>query len=103
MARDNKGAGTRRENQVKDLREAEGWVVTRSPGSLGPADLVCLKAGETPLLEQVKATTGSPWQGFGPKERSELSATAKRAGAVALLCHWPPYGKPKWYGEDQWP
>lgn len=101
--KNNKAAGTRRENQVRDLLAAEGWVVMRAPASIGAADLIALKAGELPRLVQVKANTGNPYKTFGPKERRELMDVAEQAGGIAELCHWPPHGACNWLGSAVWP
>jgi Holliday junction resolvase len=50
----NKGAkGARGERERKKIREAEGYTVTRSGGSLGPFDLVGVRK-DGGFLEQVK-------------------------------------------------
>jgi Holliday junction resolvase len=98
-----KAAGTRRENQVRDLLASEGWVVMRAPASIGAADLIALKDGSTSRFIQVKATAGGPYKTFGPGERRELSQVAKQAGGVAELCWWPPRGACRWVSEQDWP
>lgn len=96
--------GAVRERQVAERYEANGWVVYRSAGSHGPADLVALKAGVMPELVQVKATKAGPWSGFGPADREELRDEALRAGARAVLCHWPPDRKgPRFLHVQDWP
>ena len=47
--------GYRVERQIRILLEKNGWKVVRAGGSLGEADLVCLKRGKCILL-QVKST-----------------------------------------------
>lgn len=99
-----KAAGTRREHAVRRMLEANDWLVTRAPASLGEADLVALKRGERPMLVQVKANvSGGPWANFRPRERLALREAASRAGAVAMLAHWPPHGELAWYDEAEWP
>jgi len=43
------------ERKVRKILEARGWRVVRAGGSLGEADLVCLKKGNCILL-QIKST-----------------------------------------------
>ncbi len=87
--RNAKAKGAEKERRTKALLEAEGWYVTRAGASLGAADLVALRAGERPLLVQVKASD-RPFKNFGPTERGELRDVAAAAGAVATLAWWPP-------------
>lgn len=95
--------GHDRERGVKALLEAEGWVVTRAAGSLGDADLMCLKRGMPPRLVEVKSTHRGPFHGFGPADRRDLLLAAWMAGAEAWLCWWPPRKKPQWVHSDEWP
>jgi Holliday junction resolvase len=95
--------GIVRERQVMAVLRAEGWVVYRAAGSHGHADLVALRAGDPPRLVQVKGTAGGPWEHFGPAERAALIAEAVQAGAVAMLCWWPPRRPVQWIGGDLWP
>ena len=95
--------GARRERQVRDSLVAAGWLVVRATGSLGFADLVALKAGERPLMVEVKANAGSPFKNFPPERRRELVEAAEMAGAVAVLAHWPPRGKLQWIYSSEWP
>lgn len=83
-----KGAG--RELRVKEHYERNGWVVYRSAGSHGPADLVALKDGLMPELIQVKSSAAGPFAHFGPAEREELRDEAIKAGARAVLAWYPP-------------
>ncbi len=98
-----KAAGTRKENLVKRRLEAENWLVTRGAASLGEADLVALKRGETPMLVQVKANAGARFMNFRPVEREALRTAAYCAGAEAWLVHWPPRAQPVWLAEQDWP
>lgn len=76
----NKSRGTALEHQVRDDLVERGWLVVRPGASLGPADLVALRAGWDPLLVQVKIG------GYMlPAERRELCEAAERSGAVPLL------------------
>lgn len=98
-----KRAGTRKEHKVRDRMAKDDWMVTRGAGSLGAADLVCLRAGSTPRLVQVKGDAAGPYTHFGPAERVRLSLTAKIAGAEAWLAWWPPRGVLRWIPETEWP
>jgi len=98
-----KRAGTKREHQVADVLRSEGWIVYRSAGSHGCADLVAMRVGFPPMLVQVKGNAGGPWEHFRPVERRELEAEAIMAGATAHLVHWPPRHIPRWYGRLEWP
>lgn len=94
--------GPRREHQVANVLRREGWVVYRSSGSHGNADLVAMRAGFPPMLVQVKSSV-RPFEHFRPAERLALAHEAIAAGAVAHLCHWPANGQPRWYGRHEWP
>ncbi len=50
-----KKKGYRVERKIRLLFEEHGWRVVRAGGSLGEADLICLKKGKCILL-QVKST-----------------------------------------------
>lgn len=103
--------GHDRERAVKKILVGEGWVVLRAPGSLGTFDLVALRsvkyapfgvASECRLIE-VKSTAGGPYERFGPQDRAELLAAAKKAGAKAELAYWPPHGQLRWIASSEWP
>jgi Holliday junction resolvase len=94
--------GTTRERQVRAQLEADGWVVVRAAGSLGPVDLVALRNGTARLI-QVKGTAKGPWHSFGPDDRQAMLWLADRAGAEAWLAWWPPRREPKWIASWQWP
>ena len=111
-----KAKGTAVEHKVRKRLLAEGWVVYRGAASLGSADLIALRGGEPEtyasgretfsevLLIQVKANkSGGPYANFRKAERSSLSAEAAKAGAEAVLVHWPPNGEEAWYHEPSWP
>lgn len=95
--------GHDRERAVRRLLEAEDWWVARAAGSLGDADLIALKDGRRPRLIEVKSTAGGPYERFTPSRRAELRLAATIAGADALLCWWPPRGKPTWLPAESWP
>jgi Holliday junction resolvase len=95
--------GHDRERQVRRLLENDDYFVARACGSLGDVDLVALRAGSRPLLIEVKSTAAGPFHSFGPKDRIDLLFAAELAGADAILCWWPPRGKPTWFKSDQWP
>jgi len=81
------------ERRTRAALEADGWLVVRSAGSLGVADLVALKDGYTPRLVSCKLTHYLP-----PKQRRELIAAAELAGALGILA-WSE--KPGWVGLEQ--
>lgn len=83
--------------------ERGGWWVARAAGSLGDADLIALKAGETPQMIEVKSTAAGPYHSFGPKDRAELLAAAERAGAEPMLVWWPPRKPAEWIEDESWP
>lgn len=95
--------GHDRERAVKKLLELDGWFVIRAAASLGFADLVALRDGDLPRMIEVKSTAGGPWEHFGPADRQALSDAADKAGAVAVLCWWPPRRDPRWLHRDVWP
>jgi len=100
------GAGARgasRERQVMKKLRDDGWVVYRAAGSHGCADLVALRYDRQPMLVQVKASQQSPFEHFGPEARVALIEEAFRAGAQAMLGHWPAHGELRWIPADLWP
>jgi hypothetical protein len=93
--------GRERELAVAEvLRTQYGMVSYRL--AWGNADVIGLKAGERPLLVQVKATARA-WERFTPVERSALLHEALMAGAHCVLAHWPRHGRLTFYGPDEWP
>jgi Holliday junction resolvase len=98
--------GRSRELRVADVLRLEGWVAYRVPQP-SAADVVALKAGHAPLLVQVKSTSGSAYERFGPADRRALAHEAIAAGADAALAWWPKGGPLTIiYGADwpgQWP
>ena len=76
----NRHRGDYFERQTRDALRECGWVVIRGAGSMGPADLVALRAGTRPLLISCKLHGR-----IGPAERLTLLDYADIAGARALL------------------
>lgn len=103
MAKVDSQRGIQRERDLKNRLIDEGYFAMRAPASLGVADVVALKAGEEPLMIEVKSTTAGPYAGFGPADREALSEMAAAAGAKAFLVWWPKRKPPKWIPEDEWP
>lgn len=92
------------ERLTADLFEADGYVVFRSAGSLGAADLAALRAGSDPLLIQVKYARKTPWSAFAPAERRALLRDAAKAGARAIYCYWA-FGTSRLqiFPSEEWP
>ena len=67
------------EYKVRDYFRDLGWVVVRSAGSKTKADLVCMKAGITLLIQCKRA--GWP----GPKERLAFTETCQLAGVPGIV------------------
>lgn len=88
---------------MKRWYEDHGWFAMRAPASLGVCDLVALKKGNTPLMIEVKANVGNLYKNFQPADRRELAEAAEKAGANALLAHWPPRGHLTLIGSEHWP
>ena len=76
----NRQRGDYLERQARDALRAHQWVVVRAAGSHGPADLVALRAGRTPLLIACKVD-GT----IGPGERRALVDAADMGGARPML------------------
>ena len=95
--------GIRRERSVLDTLRQDGWLAFRAPASLGVADVLALRAGDTPRLIEVKSDKDSPYDHFGPAKRKRLSEAARLAGAAAFLAWWPPRGALHWIPEAMWP
>lgn len=76
----NRGRGDYLERQTRSALRAAGWIVVRAAGSLGVADIVGLRAGNTPLLVSCKLGALPP-----PDERIALLAAAERAGARPIV------------------
>lgn len=80
MPNANRRAGDYFERQTRDALRAHGWLVVRSAGSLGIADLVALRAGNTPLIVSCKVSGQLP-----RAERLAFVEAARGAGARPLL------------------
>jgi hypothetical protein len=110
-----KAAGTKRELKEVHLRRDQGYVAFRTPASMGVCDVIAMKAQQVDyepwsvvdlsevLMEEVKANKGNPFMHFRRPEREALRKAAARAGATALLVHWPPYGARREYRVEDWP
>lgn len=88
MGLSNRQRGDYFERQVRDALAAHGWLVIRSAGSLGIADLVALRAGKTPTLVSCKLSGR-----IGPGERAALILAADKAGARPLVAMRPRGGR----------
>jgi Holliday junction resolvase len=96
------GRGRHRERQVAERLRSEGWVVLKGT-SFGVCDLAAMRAGDTPLLVEVKANQGSPYMNFRGEEREVLALEARRAGARAVLAWWPPRRPLRLIPSSEWP
>lgn len=76
----NRARGDYLERQTRAALRQYGWLVIRSGGSLGVADLVALRAGNRPLIVSCKIGGLPP-----PHERAELLEAAKEAGARPIV------------------
>lgn len=103
MAKADSQRGIQRERDLVNQLKEDGWFAMRAPASLGVADVVALKAGERPMMCEVKSTTAGPYAGFGPADREALSEMAAAADADPFLVWWPKRSKPKWIPESEWP
>lgn len=83
----NRERGDYLERQAREALRELGWFVVRAGGSLGPADLVALRAGYVPLLVGCK-TNGE----MGPRERDAMVDAGELAGARPLLAWRPKRG-----------
>jgi len=70
------------ERRARAALEADGWLVVRSAGSLGVADLVALRRGYTSRLISCKVTHHLP-----RRQALALIEAAEKAGAWAV-CAW---------------
>lgn len=86
------GASPRRrgdyhERKVRANLEKHGWLVVRSAGSLGPADLIAIHHARMPVLVSCKISGKVP-----PAEWDELYLVAMRHGAHAIVASRPKDG-----------
>lgn len=95
-------AGRARERQVMGHLAGEGWVCMKGT-TYGVCDLVALRAGDTPMLVEVKSTSGGPYERFLPSQREVLALEARRAGARAVLAWWPPRKQLRLIPSEFWP
>lgn len=95
-------AGRARERQTADALRSEGWVVLKGT-TYGTCDLVAMRAGDPPMLIEVKSTSGGPYERFGPDDRAALRAAAEQAGAQAVLAYWPPRKPLRLIFAAEWP
>lgn len=94
--------GRARERQVAERLRAEGWVVLKGT-SFGICDLAAMRDGDTPMLVEVKSDHRSPYENFRSLQRETLVCEAARAGARAVLAHWPPRGQLRLIPSSEWP
>jgi Holliday junction resolvase len=80
-------AGDRFERATVDRLRALGYLVIRSAGSLGPADLVALRGDTLPLLVSCKITDNTT-----ARIRIQFAAIAVEAGALAIIATKPKPG-----------
>jgi len=83
-----RAAGDRHERAVCERLRALGYLVIRSAGSFGVADVVALRGDSLPLLISCKITDRTT-----TAERMELAAVAVDAGAIALIASKPQRGR----------
>jgi Holliday junction resolvase len=76
----NRQRGDYLERQARSALVSYGWFVVRAAGSHGPADLVALRRGKTPLAVSVKLDGR-----LRPYERDELLWLADLAGVVPVV------------------
>lgn len=76
----NRHRGDYFERQTRAALRALGWVVNRSAGSMGAADLWALRRGNTALFVSCKLNGR-----IDPHERAVLLSTADQAGARGIV------------------
>ena len=82
MPNNNRRRGDEFERRTKADLEMRGWVVVRSAGSLGPADLVALHHSRPPIIVSCKIP------GYlRPTENDVLIETSLRSGAIPLMAY----------------
>jgi Holliday junction resolvase len=88
-----RAAGDYFERRTRDALTAAGWIVVRSAGSLGAADLVAMKAGNVPLMVSCKRG------GYIPRsEVIRLVDAALKAGAAPVVAQ---AAQPGWAEFDE--
>jgi Holliday junction resolvase len=98
------GRGHDRERDMAKRLKADGYIVMRAAGSLGPIDVVAMRWDKVPQFLQIKSDVSSPYANFRPAERAELVEVAEQAGANAWLVWWPPDRRgPRWIAPSDWP
>jgi Holliday junction resolvase len=80
--------GTAFEHRVKGILEKEGWLVTRSPKSGSPYDLMAIKLSHWPILVQCKLRGRMTIAAWG-----EIADLALKHGAKAIHAYKLPRGK----------
>lgn len=82
--------GARYERATRDILKAEGYQVIRSAGSLGAADLMAMKPGQTLLLQCKRCAANDPPMSriIGGDEWNALYQQAMAAGAIPVLAAW---------------
>lgn len=86
-----RAAGDRFERACCDRLRALGYLVIRSAGSFGIADVVALRGDTLPLLISCKITDRTT-----TAERMEFLAAAIDAGALAVIASKPAPGAIRW-------
>lgn len=86
-----RAAGDRFERAVCDRLRALGYLVIRSAGSFGVADVVALRGDTLPLLVSCKISDH-----MTTAERMEFLAAATDAGALAVIAFKPSRGNIGW-------
>lgn len=86
-----RAAGDRFERVCFDRLRAAGFLVVRSAGSHGPADLVALRSDRGPVLVQCKVSDN-----MTKYARAQFYETAMAVGAVAVIASKPSRGHISW-------
>ncbi len=107
--------GSRAELEVWKMLEDDGWLVaSRRRGARQkkvegrdneeqPGDLLATKDGERPMLIEVKAGAGSPYENFRPPDRARLRELAKQHNVVPMLAFRKNRCAPVLIDETAWP
>lgn len=97
------------------MLEDDGWLVgSRRRGKRQkkvedkdneeqPGDLLATKDGERPMLIEVKAGAGSPYENFRRDDRARLREIAKQHNVVPVLAFRKNRQKPIFIDEAEWP